>query len=188
MATIRLIPSTYYLTNSSYLSVSNASNMYHNTDNTTYTTITNSRTSTNSYYIYIRGFNFDAVPDEAIVSNISIKIKAYHSGGNTSTIYAYDGTTQISAAGSTTALSTSASVKTFTNTTIDWDTLKSYGDDFGIKINCRRSNRNTTSYVYVYGVEILVDYTVPNPCVITSTLTGDGTISPSGITNTYENV
>jgi hypothetical protein len=44
MATIRLIPSTYYLSNTSYLSVSNASNMYHNTDNTTYATVTNSRT------------------------------------------------------------------------------------------------------------------------------------------------
>ena len=39
MATIRLIPSTYYVS-SSYLSVSNPNNMYTNTDNTsTYCTI-----------------------------------------------------------------------------------------------------------------------------------------------------
>ena len=41
MATIRLIPSTYAVSSTTYLSVSNASNMYHNIDNTTYATITN---------------------------------------------------------------------------------------------------------------------------------------------------
>lgn len=186
MATIRLVPSTYYLSNSSYLSVSNASNMYHNTDNTTYATVTNSRASTSSYYIYIRGFNFDDVPSGAIVNSISIKLKAYHSGGNTSTIYCYDGTTQVSAAGSTTALTTSATVKTFTNTTVSWETLKGYGSDFGIRINCRRSSKNTTAYVYIYGAEILVDYTMPVSATVTSTLSGNGTISPSGAYNCYE--
>ena len=185
MATIRLVPSTYYLSNSSYLSVSSASNMYTNTDSTTYATVTNSRTSTSSYYIYIRGFNFDDVPEEAIVSSISIKLKAYHSGGNTSTIYCYDNTTQISAAGSTTALTTSATVKTFTNTTIDWDTLKNCGSDFGIRINCRRSSRNTTAYVYIYGAEIEVTYTVPVFYDITAS-TSTGSISPSGTTSVRE--
>lgn len=186
MATIRLVPSTYYLSNSSYLSVSSASNMYTNTDSTTYATVTNSRTSTSSYYIYIRGFNFDDVPSNAEVSSISIKLKAYHSGGNTSTIYCYDDTTQVSSAGSTTALGTSATVHTFTNTTIDWDTLKGYGSDFGIRINCRRSSRNTTAYVYIYGAEIEVTYTVPNPRTITTTLTGNGTIDPSGTQTMYD--
>lgn len=184
MASIKLIPSTYYLSNSSYLSVSNASNMYTNTDSTTLGTVTNSRTSTSSYYIYLRGFNFDDVPDNAVVSSITIKIKAYHSGGNTSTIYCYDGTTQVSSAGSTTALTTSATVKTFTNTTIDWETLKGYGSDFGIRINCRRSSRNTTSYIYIYGAEIDLEYTIPVARTITTSLTGNGTIDPSG-TNTY---
>lgn len=184
MATVRLIPSTYYLSNSSYLSVSNASNMYHNTDNGSYATVTNSRTSTTSYYIYIRGFNFDAVPDNAVVSSITIKVKGYHSGGSTGTIYAYGVTTQVSSAGSATALTTSASVHTFTNTTIDWATLKGYGSDFGIRINCRRSSRNTTAYVYIYGAEIEVEYTIPVARTVTTTLSGSGTIDPSG-TNTY---
>lgn len=186
MPTIRLVPSTYYLSNSSYLSVSNASNMYANTDNTVYATVTNSRTSTSSYYIYLRGFNFDDVPSAAIVSSITIKLKAYHSGGNTSTIYCYDGTTQVSSAGSASALTTSATVKTFSNTTIDWDTLKSYGSDFGIRINCRRSSRNTKAHIYIYGAEIEVDYTLPVSATVTSTLQGDGTISPSGAYSTYE--
>ena len=182
MATARLIPSTYYLSNSTYLSVSNASNMYANTDNTTNATVANSRSSTTSYYIYIRGFNFDAVPSDAIVSSIQIKLKAYHSGGNTSTIYGYNGTTQVSAAGSTTALTTSATVKTFTSTTIDWDTLKSYGSNFGIRINCRRSSKNTAAYIYIYGAEIDVTYTIP--VYHTVNITGDTT--PTGTQTVLE--
>lgn len=185
MPTIRLIPSTYYLSNSSYLSVSNASNMYANTDSTNYATVTNSRTSTSSYYIYVRGFNFDDVPTGAVVNDITIRLKAYHSGGNTSTIYCYDGTTQVSAAGSATALTTSATVKTFSNTTVTWETLKGYGSDFGIRINCRRSSRNTTSYIYIYGAEIEIDYTLPVSATVTSTLTGNGTIDPDGATSVY---
>ena len=186
MATIRLTPSTYYLSNSSYLSVSNANNMYDDTDSTNYATIQNTRTSTSSYYIYLRGFNFDDVPSNAVVSDITIKLKAYHRGGNTSTIYCYDGTTQVSSAGSTTALTTSVTTKTFTNTTIDWDTLKGYGSDFGIRINCRRSSRNTTSYIYIYGAEIEVTYTIPTPRTVTTSLIGNGTIDPSGTQTMYD--
>lgn len=182
MPTVRLTPSTYYLSNSSYLSVSNASNMYANTDSTNYATVTNSRTSTSNYYIYVRGFDFDSVPSDAIVSDISIKLKAYHSGGNTSTIYCYDGTTQVSAAGSASALGTSATVQEFSNTSIDFDTLKGYGSDFGIRINCRRSSRRTTSYVYIYGAEIDVTYTVP--VYHTVTITGDTT--PTGAQTVLE--
>ncbi len=83
MATIRLVPSEYYLSNSSYLSVSNASNMYHNTDNDSYATVTNSRTSTSSYYIYVRGFNFDDIPSAAVVSSFTVKLKARESGVST---------------------------------------------------------------------------------------------------------
>ena len=80
MATMKLIPSTYYLSNSSYLSVSNASNMYTDTSSTNYATVTNSRTSTSSYYIYLRGFNFDDIPSNAIVDSFTIKIMVINAG------------------------------------------------------------------------------------------------------------
>ena len=59
MATIRLIPSTYSLssTNTSYISISNASNMYTNIDSTTYATVNHNRARTTSYYIYVRGYD-----------------------------------------------------------------------------------------------------------------------------------
>lgn len=135
--------------------------MYTNTDSTNYATITNTTASTSNYYLYIRGFNFDSVPSEAIINSFSIKLKASHSGGNTGTIYGYNGTTQVSTAGSTTSLDTSTSVKTFTNTTIDWDTLKNYGSNFGIRINCKRNSRNTQATFQIYGAEIEVNYTIP---------------------------
>ena len=187
MPTIRLIPSTYYLSSSSYLSVSNANNMYHNTDNDTYATVTNSRASTSSYYIYLRGFNFDDIPSAAVVSSFTIKLKARESGVSTSTSYKpylANGTSAIN--GTCDVITTTASVHTFTGISADWETLSEYGDNLGIRINCRRASRNTTSYMYIYGAEIEVEYTIPTPRTITSSLTGDGTISPSGATTAYD--
>ena len=185
MPTIRLVPSTYYLSSSSYLSVSNAANMYDNTDSTDYATVYNSRTSTTSYYIYLRGFNFDDIPSAAVVSSFTVKLKAYESGVSTSTSYQpylADGTSAIN--GSCSPITTTASVHTFSGITADWETISGYGSDFGIRINCRRASRNTAAYMYIYGAEIEVTYTIPDPRTITATLSGNGTISPSGA-NTY---
>lgn len=187
MPTIKLLPSTYYLSNSSYLSVSNASNMYTDTDSTTYATVTNSRSSTTSYYIYLRGFNFDDVPESAIVESFSIRFKARESGVSTSSSYRpylCHGTTTIT--GTVSAVTTTATTQTFSGVTDDWETIKGYGDSFGIRFNCRRSNRNTTSYMYIYGAEIEVTYSLPDPRTITTTLTGNGTISPSGQSTAYD--
>lgn len=187
MATIKLTPSTYYLSNSSYLSVSNASNMYDDTNSTNYATVYNSRTQTSSYYIYLRGFNFDDIPDAAVVSDFTVKLKAYESGVSTSSSYQpylANGTTTIN--GSCSVITTTASVHEFTGVTADWETIKGYGDNFGIRINCRRASRNTAAYMYIYGAEIEVTYTVPNPRTVTTTLSGNGTIEPSGATTTYD--
>lgn len=181
MATIRLVPSAYSLSNTSYLSVSNESNMYANTDNTTYTTVQHTRTSTlYSYYVYLKGFNFDDIPSNATVNSFTVKLKAYESGLNTSSSYApklVNNTTTITS--SCSALSTSAQTLTFTGVSDDWDTIKSYGSNFGIRVTLRRSSRNTTGYAYIYGAEILVDYTVPTYYNVSATQSTGGTISLS---------
>lgn len=159
MPTIRLIPSTYYLSNSSYLSVANAGNMYANTDSTNYATVTNSRTSTTSYYIYVRGFNFDAIPEGATVNSFTIRLKGNYSGGYSQVMYLYDGTST-SFGASERAFSSTVTTHTF-EPTKTWEEIVAAGSDFGIRINCRRNSRNTTSYIYIYGAEIEVDYTVP---------------------------
>lgn len=187
MATMRLIPSDYYLSSSSYLSVSNENNMYTNTDSDTYAQVYNSRSSTSSYYIYLRGFNFDDIPSAAVVTDFTVKLKARESGVSTSTSYKpylANGTTAIN--GSCDVITTTATTHEFTGLSADWDDIKSYGSDFGIRINCRRASRNTAAYMYIYGAEIEVTYTVPDPRTVTTTLSGNGTISPSGVTNTYD--
>lgn len=181
MATIRLVPSTYYLSNSSYLSVSNANNMYDNTDSTNYATVTNSRTSTSSYYIYVRGFNFDDIPSNAIINSFTVKIKCNYSGGYAQAMYLYNGTS--TSYGSSDSISSSVTTHEF-SCSRSFDDLRNAGSNFGIRINCRRASRNTTSYVYIYGAEIEVDYTIPTPRTVTTSLSGSGTIDPSG-TNTY---
>ena len=193
MATIRLVPSTTAVSNASYVSIANADNMYTNTDSTTYGTFTHNRASTNNtYYGYIRGFNFDDVPASAEVSSFTVKIKASATGHTTSTSSSYymslvNGTTQI---GSTTAsgrLSTTTTTFTFGNGSLDWATISStYGANFGIRIPLRRASSNTADVVSVYGAEIEVTYTVPNPRTVTTTLTGNGTIDPSGTHTMYD--
>lgn len=187
MATARLLASTYYLSSTTYLSVSNASNMYTDTDSDTYATVTNSQTGTTSYYLYIRGFDFDAIPSAAVINSWKVLLKAGESGISTNSYYApklCHGTSQITSTMS--AISTTATTREFTGVDADWEDIVGYGDNFGIRINCRRESRNTTGYMYVYGAEIEVDYTVPNPATVTSTLTGNGTISPSGAYSTYD--
>lgn len=188
MATIRLVPSVLYnAAGTSYLTVSNASNAYTNTDSTTYATVNNVYASTTNRYVYLQGFNFSDVPSGAIINSFRILLKASESGGTTSSSYRpvlCKGTSTYSNAYCS-AITTSATVHEFSFTQ-DYATFADDGDDFGIRINCRRSSRNTAASFNIYGAEILVDYTIPTPATVTTTLTGNGTISPSGSTSTYE--
>ena len=187
MATIRLVPSTYAVSSTNYLSVSDAENMYHNTDNTTYATITNTYASTSSRYLYLRGFNFDDIPDGAVINSFTVKIKGYESGLNTSTSYAprlANGTSAISNTTASSNFGTSTKTITIPTGALTWQQINNYGSDFTIIVYVRRSNKNNTGYFYCYGAEIEVDYTVPNPRTVTTTLTGNGTIDPIG-TQTY---
>lgn len=125
MATIRLVPSTYYRSNSSYVLVSNVDNMYDNVDSTTYGTFTHNRASTsNTYYAYLRGFNFEDVPSNATVTDFTIKIKASATGHTTSTSSSYymslaNGTTQIGSTYADDTLSTYATTFTFSEGSLD---------------------------------------------------------------------
>lgn len=188
MAIARLVPSELYnAAGTSYLTVSNASNAYTNTDSTTHATVNNTYASTTNRYIYLQGFNWDAVPSDAIINSFRILLKASESGGSTSSSYRpvlCKGTSTYSNAYCG-AITTSATVHEFSFTQ-DYATFKDDGADFGIRINCRRGSRNTAASFQIYGAEIEVDYTIPNPATVTSTLTGNGTISPSGATVTYD--
>lgn len=169
MATIRLVPSTHAVSSSSYLSVSNASNMYHNTDNTTYATITNTYASTSSRYLYLRGFNFSDIPAGATIDSFSIKIKGYEQSLATSTSYAprlANGSQSISYTTATTNFGTSTKTITIPTGSLTWDQIVNYGSNFAIMVYVRRSNKNTTGYFYCYGAEIEVNYST-GPIAVT---------------------
>lgn len=189
MATIRLIPSTYAVSSSNYLSVSNASNMYTNTDSTTYATITNTYASTSSRYLYLRGFNFGDIPSGAVIDSFSVKIKGYETSLSTSTSYAprlANGTSAIANTTASTNFGTSVSTITVPTGALTWQQISDYGSNFTIMVYVRRSNKNTTGYFYCYGAEIDVTYTIPDPRTVTTTLTGNGTIDPSGTQTMYD--
>lgn len=183
MPTIRLVPSTYAALNSSgssvtYLSVDDTSKLYNNTDSTTYATISNTRTSTTAYYFYLRGFNFSDVPTGSTINSITIKVKTSESGlSTTNTIQLMNDTTTLGYTVS--APSTTVTTSTFSSTP-NWDTLSGYGSNFGIRIAVGRSSRNTPGYLYFYGCEILVDYTLPY--TVTTTITNGTVVSDNPMT------
>lgn len=189
MATIRLIPSTYAVSSTSYLSVSNAENMYANTDSTTYATITNTNASTSSRYLYLRGFNFSDVPANAVVSAFTVKIKGYEGGLATSTSYAprlANGTSALSNTTASENFGTSTKTITIPTGALTWQQIVNYGSNFTILVYVRRNSRNTTGYAYIHGAEIEVTYSLPDPRTITTSLSGNGTIVPSGDTTLYD--
>ena len=184
MPVIKLIPSSYGVSNTTYISVSNAKNMYHDTNNTTYARFYNSRTQTTTYYGYIRGFNIDDIPSSAIINSFTIRIKGYETGGVTSTSTSYaiclvNGSTALAGTYASTQFSTSTNTITVPSGDLTWSELAKYGNNLGIRICCRRSNKNTACYVYVYGAEIEVNYTIPIYHQVTATSEiNDITITP----------
>lgn len=188
MAIIRLTPSILYnQAGDYYLEVTDENNALTNTDSETYATVHNVYSNTSNRYVYLQGFNWDAIPSGAVINSFRILLKARETSGSTSSSYRpvlAKGTATYSNAYCS-AITTTATVHEFSFTQ-DFDTFRDDGEEFGIRINCRRGNRNTASYHYIYGAEIEVDYTIPNPATVTSTLTGDGTIDPNGAVETYE--
>ncbi len=177
MATIRLIPSAYSLSNTSYLSISNASNMYTNIDSTTYATVNHTRNRTTSYYIYVKGFNFDDIPADAIINSATIKVKAKVTSADSYAPALYNNTTSLNQ-----NLSGNIGTTTTTSTvdiTSNWETYKGYGSNFGIRLQLNRSSRYTASSMNIYGAEILVDYTMPVYHTVSTSITGGVLRSPT---------
>ena len=178
MATIRLIPSTYSLSNTNYLSISNASNMYTNIDSETYATVNHTKNySTFSYYIYVKGFNFDDIPADAIINSAIVKVKAKVTSASSYAPALYNNTTSLNQ-----NLSENIGTTTTTSTvdiTSNWETYKGYGSNFGIGLRLNRSNYRIASSMNIYGAEILVDYTIPTYHTISTSITGGTLRSPT---------
>ena len=177
MATIRLIPSAYSLSNTDYLSISNASNMYTNIDSTTYATVNHTRSRTTSYYIYVKGFNFDDIPADAIINSAIVKVKAKVKSASSYAPALYNNTTSLGVNFDGT-IGTSDTTSTV-DITSNWETYKGYGSNFGIGLQLNRSSFWTASSMNIYGAEILVDYTIPTHYTISTSITGGVLRSPT---------
>ena len=167
MATVKLVPSTYFRSNTSYVTVTNDSNMYYDTSHTTdYATLRGrNRNSSTAYYAFIGGFNFDAVPSNATVNSFTVRIRCYRSSNQrTGTnfymrlTYAHTSGSVISNTTTSTNIGTSVSTITIPTGSLTWSQMVGYGDDFSIEVPLA-SNSGSYPYVYVYGAEIEVDYT-----------------------------
>lgn len=159
----RLTPSTYGVSNSSYVTITDVGNMYNNIDNETYTTIQHTRATTTVVSVYLRGFNISSIPDNATINSFTIKIKARESQLSTSTSYRpalISGTSMYSSMTSSNVINTSVRTITFSGS-LTWQQILSAGTNFGIRVRLRRSSTDTAGYVYLYGAEIEVDYDLP---------------------------
>lgn len=165
--TMRLVPSTYGRSNTSYVTVTNPDYMYDNTDDTTdHADIRGRNNSSYTYYCYIRGFDFSDIPANATITNFEVKIKAYRNSYQaTGSSYRPSLCNNTSSISNTTldedlTTSTSGAVYTFPKGSLTWNTIKGYGSNFGIRIPLRRTGNTSRPYVYVYGAEIEVTYTL----------------------------
>ena len=185
VATTKLIPSAYSVSDSS-VTVTDPSNMYHNTeDSSSYATLTHTNKSTSAYYVYINGFNFSSIPSNATINSFNIKISGYEKSMSTSTSYAprlVNGTTTLSNTTATQTFATSNRIISIPTGSYTFSTLSGYGSNFGISIPMRRNNKNTQGYVYIYGSEIEVTYTYETTeyDIISSDNASKGDLLPTG--------
>lgn len=165
--TMRLIPSSYGRSNNSYVTVTNPDNMYENTDDSSdVCSIRGRNNSSNTYYCYIRGFNISDVPSNATVTSFKVKIKCYRNSylrqdGSTYYLHLCNNTSAIQNTYMSEAVTTSSdgAVYEIPTGSLTWANIKQYGTNFGIRVPLR-STSSSRPYLYVYGAEIEVTYTL----------------------------
>lgn len=156
MPTARILASSYE-TSSQYLTILNGQNMYTDVDSDTYAQVHHNRNVTSTYYIYVRGFDFSLVPDDAIVASAIVRLKTQIQYANSNNARLFDGTTSL---GKVLSPSVSGNIAiSSVNITEEFSHYKSL-DAFGVRIGLNRSASNTASNLKIYGVEITVEYTV----------------------------
>lgn len=134
-----------------------------------------------TYFYY--AFDLSDIPQNAQITSVACSAKGYISYTSASYITArqmqlYSGTT---AKGQATNLTTTASTVTMTAGTWTRQEL----NDCRIRLYAKRgtSGATTNRYIRFYGAEITVNYTYQDETyTITTSVQGDGTISPSGET------
>lgn len=176
--TITLNPSGYTgSTNLSFTSSYPMTNAYDGIDSESYARFSISASSTGYLYLTI---DTSDIPSDA--TNVSISAKARVRVSNTTRVtntqcQLFTGTT---AKGSNvTFASTSATNIATLSTGSSW--TRNELNDLRMKVGGTGSSSTSSKFIYFYGADITISYDV-EACTVTSTLTGNGTIDPSGET------
>lgn len=155
MSTTTILASSYR--GSTQLTLSSISNAYTNTSSTNYAVLSVSKkNSTGS--IFLNGFNFSSIPTHAIINSVTVKVKARVSSTTyitTATVRAYKNGSAVGTASSfrtTSATTYTLSIGTWSRA--DLDNLELY-------FSMKRNNSNTAGAGWVYGIEVIVDWTEP---------------------------
>lgn len=157
MATVTALASS--VLDNTFDSTQNITNAYTNVSSNTYAQLdTKTRTAAN-YHVYFTGFDFSSIPSYATINSVVVRFK----GRVNSTTYIADAKAYVSKG--TTLIGSGTSFKTTTITIYtltaggftraELDTLRIY-----LYVN-RTSTKNNAGYAYAYGMEVTVDYTVP---------------------------
>lgn len=190
MATAHIVASGYTRSNTSYTQVTNANNMYDPvSDTSNYATLRGrNRNSSTAYYIFINNFKFSDLPEGAVVSAFSVKIRCYRSSnqrtGSNFYLRLSSGSTSgtvISNTTTSTNIDTTASTITIPTGSLTWNQIVNYGSNFSIEVPLA-STSSSYPYVYVYGAEIEVTYTLPTTYNITVNNSTSATVTANPTT------
>ena len=184
MPSVTLHPSGIDLNDYRYSTVTDTANAYNSTSNTSYCRMS---CTTGNQAVSYRYWTFDtsSIPSTAQITSVTAKVKTAISSTSylvTTTAQLCTGTTMKGEATSTRG--TSGTV--YTMTPGSW--TRTELNDLRLYIYCKRgtSSTNRSAYHYLYGADVTIEYSVGDPRTITSTLTGEGTISPSGASTYYD--
>lgn len=145
----------------SYYALSNASNGYHDSTNTSYASMNLTRGSRASSYMYWE-FQLSQIPADATIDRVTCNYKARTSSGNTSYISA----AEIQLCSGTTRKGTAQSILT---TSTNAGSISSPGSWTAAEVNAGvklvtaaqrgTSRTNSNYYIYFYGADIEIEYT-----------------------------
>lgn len=155
---------------SSLCTITDASNAYTNTSSGTYADLSYSSTSG---YARFKGFDFSSIPDGSIINSVIYKAKVRtNSEIRRLNVDAYINGTQYASKSRGGAV---AVITLDNDGTPSLGNLKASANNNYFNITCS----NTSGTYEVYGLEIIVDYTLPT-FNITASAGDNGSISPSG--------
>lgn len=161
----------------------NAYNSISNTSSYARWQLSASNTSTNCYVYYT--FPTPSVPSGATITSVQCTARVYrNSRVGTSSIQLYANTT---AKGSATSFTSTSATNVAISNTGSWSVSEL--SNIRLRLLGVRSSTNQTSYLYIYGANVTVNYSISGTeYEVTTSLTTnvDLTIDPSGLTNVFQ--